>query len=626
MIPLLSKTDPNYDLLIKEQASAQDYDEWLAASVKLDQLLGLDRWQKHDASPLYDYELVSHRLNELREARLSGNIQKVLHLVRTTLSRNLGRIGDPELYKKCYSGTKTLISDYISECEMAIESLLEANNMDDSYLVQTLLQTRKAFGRTALVLSGGATLGLIHAGVIFELHEHHLLPKIVSGSSAGSIFAALICVTKEDEFDRLWDLQNQEIAIFHSAGIKETMWQHVQRFLTEGTWVDSFWIETMTKELLGDYTFLEAYNRTGRILNVTVSSSGVHDMPRLLNYLTSPNVLIWSAVCASCSLPLVFSSNTLMAKNPRTGEVFPWVKTTFIDGSVDNDLPLARLAEMFDVNHFIACQVNPHIAPLLHLSQHFSPQIPKKKLDDKIKLEENDKVNQHTLWSKTKSVFMGEVSHALQMMKQAGILEKTTSSLLNVMAQEYIGNITILPSIELTDFANLLRNPTPTVLAAAMQRGRLATWQKLAIARNHCAIELKLDDAIMRIHSRMISKNAGQLKAAMKMHHRNSEDLLHSVRSHRSRYSLGTVRYSPSATNFSPMTRRKSSVQIRAMYSPLNQSPALSRTSSGSNLVMAGRQAMTAPNSYSTSLASSPNGARKPRAFSTAVFESSINK
>ena len=50
------------------------------------------------------------------------------------------------------------------------------------------------------------------------------------------------------------------------------------------------------RQNIGDVTFLEAFNRTRRILNITVSSSTNFEMPRLLNYLTAPNVLIWSAV------------------------------------------------------------------------------------------------------------------------------------------------------------------------------------------------------------------------------------------------------------------------------------------------------------------------------------------
>lgn len=42
---------------------------------------------------------------------------------------------------------------------------------------------------------------------------------------------------------------------------------------------------------VGDLTFEEAYNRTKRILNISVSSSRTLEVPQLLNYLTAPNVV-----------------------------------------------------------------------------------------------------------------------------------------------------------------------------------------------------------------------------------------------------------------------------------------------------------------------------------------------
>ncbi len=42
--------------------------------------------------------------------------------------------------------------------------------------------------------------------------------------------------------------------------------------------------------LIGNWTFLEAYERTGRVLNVTVSPADTNEPPRLLNYLTTPQV------------------------------------------------------------------------------------------------------------------------------------------------------------------------------------------------------------------------------------------------------------------------------------------------------------------------------------------------
>jgi len=59
-----------------------------------------------------------------------------------------------------------------------------------------------------------------------------------------------------------------------------------------------------------------------------------------------------------------------MAKDPKTAQPIPWNAhpQRWIDGSVDNDLPMAKLSELFNVNHFIVSQVNPHIVPFLEKS------------------------------------------------------------------------------------------------------------------------------------------------------------------------------------------------------------------------------------------------------------------
>ena len=62
-------------------------------------------------------------------------------------------------------------------------------------------------------------------------------------------------------------------------------------------------------------TFHEAYARTGRIVNITVSPASDYERPRLLNYLTAPNVLLWSAACASCAFPILFQPVELVAKD-----------------------------------------------------------------------------------------------------------------------------------------------------------------------------------------------------------------------------------------------------------------------------------------------------------------------
>ena len=54
-------------------------------------------------------------------------------------------------------------------------------------------------------------------------------------------------------------------------------------------------------------TFGEIYDKFGWNLNITVPDFYNPDESRLLNYLTAPNVLVWSAVVASCAVPGMFA-------------------------------------------------------------------------------------------------------------------------------------------------------------------------------------------------------------------------------------------------------------------------------------------------------------------------------
>jgi predicted acylesterase/phospholipase RssA len=92
---------------------------------------------------------------------------------------------------------------------------------------------------------------------------------------------------------------------------------------------------------VGDFTFQEAFDRTGRILNITVTPNNASDPPRLLNYLTAPHVLVWSAAVASSSLPGVFEANRLMVKDADGTIRYESAESArFSDGSMEQDLPM----------------------------------------------------------------------------------------------------------------------------------------------------------------------------------------------------------------------------------------------------------------------------------------------
>lgn len=65
--------------------------------------------------------------------------------------------------------------------------------------MEFFIEMRHAVGRTALVLSGGGLMGMYHVGVVKVLYEQKLLPRIISGSSAGSIIAAFLCSMKYED-------------------------------------------------------------------------------------------------------------------------------------------------------------------------------------------------------------------------------------------------------------------------------------------------------------------------------------------------------------------------------------------------------------------------------------------
>jgi predicted acylesterase/phospholipase RssA len=80
-------------------------------------------------------------------------------------------------------------------------------------------------------------------------------------------------------------------AVFESADAPETRLLRLNRYLTKGSFYDPSILKGILKAQLGDITFQEAYNRSRLILNITVSSSSLYEMPRLFNYITSPDVV-----------------------------------------------------------------------------------------------------------------------------------------------------------------------------------------------------------------------------------------------------------------------------------------------------------------------------------------------
>lgn len=66
-----------------------------------------------------------------------------------------------------------------------------------------------------------------------------------------------------------------------------------------------------------------------------------------------------------------FSDESVWTRN-NTSEFDAYMPLNYSDGSIENDLPMKQLSELFNVSHFIVSQVNPHSSMLSSLAIHAS--------------------------------------------------------------------------------------------------------------------------------------------------------------------------------------------------------------------------------------------------------------
>lgn len=86
---------------------------------------------------------------------------------------------------------------------MAFVASDECQAFTKSEKIDFFQQCQTAYGQPALMFSGGATLGLFHTGVCKALFEQDLMPKVLSGSSAGAIMTAMLGISKPEEVQHI---------------------------------------------------------------------------------------------------------------------------------------------------------------------------------------------------------------------------------------------------------------------------------------------------------------------------------------------------------------------------------------------------------------------------------------
>ncbi|KAH8118560.1 patatin-domain-containing protein [Phellopilus nigrolimitatus] len=481
--------------------AARTYEEWKEAARALDEYLGFDEWKAIDEDSFYDWRLVRKVLRSLRTLRRNDDARGVLGVLETCIRTNFAGVESARLYSETFYGTKDLIEMYISEVEKAMIYIRDSTMLSSEEKRRFFKSANMNLGISALCLSGGASFGYYHFGVLKAFVDADSLPRVLSATSAGGIVAALACTRTDAELKRLLV---PELADMITA-CEEPNSQWIKRFWKTGARFDSVdWARKACFFTRGSLTFREAYQRTNRILNVSVIPADRHSPTKLLNYMTAPDTVIWSAIIASAAVPGILNPVVLMQKT-KEGNLVPWNwGSKFKDGSLRVDIPLQSLNHYFNVTHPIVSQVNPHVH-LFFFAPRGSAGKPVAHRKGK-GWRGNFLLSAAEQWLKLELTKNFKVIRDLDLLAQ--LLGQDWSS---VFLQRFDGTVTIWPRTRFMvcskraivfppqfygyvyqDWIHILSDPDRLELERMIKGGEAVTWPKLHMIENRFRLEREI--------------------------------------------------------------------------------------------------------------------------------------
>jgi TAG lipase/steryl ester hydrolase/phospholipase A2/LPA acyltransferase len=418
----------------------------------------------------------------MQALRKNNDLTSLATLLEESMYRHLGELNNPELYQYARSGTKYIVTEYLNEVERALRTLCEQPipNMPESRKLMLFEQAERIYGRPALMMSGGAAFGIYHLGVVKALWEQKLLPQTLAGSSIGAVVAASVCNRSDAELDVFFREQMETV---HRQAIH---WRTPWAMWQFHTAMDEKQLLENILANVGSATFSEAYRRSGRILNITVSPTRTHQKPRVLNYMTAPNVLIEYAVLASCAVPLLFPPVALQARG-ADGRQLPYMSTeTWIDGAMHGDLPHDRLARLHNINQTIVSQANPHVIPFItHRQQRGARAFGKYVLASLI----------HT----GSAELLGIGRRLFDNTRLSPLLDQAHA----IAAQNYLGDINIRFPFKPKAYLKVIASPSPQGLAEYIRLGEHATWSQVPMIYDLTRISRVFLECIVTIRAKM---------------------------------------------------------------------------------------------------------------------------
>jgi len=494
-IPLLGKTHLGQTgAMLNTMRLAETFHRWRAAAEHLDELRGAVQWRAAPQDEAADLPLLASSTAQLAALRSAGDVQALMTMLHTVLHRGYGGVDVASLYCRSFVGTKLVVERFFQELRSCLALVQQAQTaqLAPQHKRLFLQQASMAAGRTALALSGGGALCMYHCGVVRALITGGCMPRVVSGTSGGSIIAGLLALHSNAEI--VQDVFTPKLATRHGVSFFDPLPSQLMRFgasvlmQQRPRFVEAEAFKSTCQRYFGFVTFEEAFRRTGRVVSITVTAkySGTSQSHAiLLNYITAPKVFIWSAVVASCALPGLMTPAALFAKSP-SGSVVPVhdeAAVHILDGSMHSDIPSEQLMRMFHVDRFIVSQVNPHISPFLReggphaAARHSQPlQHALRRLQLWLNLDIQARTHKLARLRLLPRMF-GQDVHGM-------------------FTQRYRGHVTIAPGKgRFLDSFKALSHPSEDDLAYYVLVGERATWPHLPHVCALMAMEQALDEA-----------------------------------------------------------------------------------------------------------------------------------
>jgi TAG lipase / steryl ester hydrolase / phospholipase A2 / LPA acyltransferase len=458
-----------------ELANASDYKAWSKAAQLLDKKSGMQAWRDADASQHFDHHAIRARLERLTAMADAGDVRGMLFVLNEGIHGNMDGMGHERLYQKARFGTKKLIEDYVAAVVDALHAIEKARGITLDERRDFFRRAQHCYGRSALLMSGSGAFLFFHVGVVKALWSQGVLPSILSGASGGSIIAAVVCTRRDAEVGTWLDsgvLANPENPVLPGEKPRRMTQDDVRERLAS---------------LIPDVTFQEAYEISGKHLNVSVAPAEKHQNGRLLNAIASPNVLVREAVLASCAVPGVFPPVMLMARDAKGRRVPYQPDRRWVDGSVTHDVPTKRLERLYGVNHHIVSQANPLALP-------FATDMRKQKAP--LEAIQHASMMTFKAWLNANMTIFQK---PLALVPPLNSLANLTLSLIN---QDYTGDINIIRPAKFWSPAKILSDLPQDEIDELMDSGMRTAWPRVEMVRTQTAISRALEGILARIDKR----------------------------------------------------------------------------------------------------------------------------